>query len=67
MTGVINGKKAFKEAFPLWLHVVFFVTAGKLYLLAINLIVTIKLTPTKIPGIIPARNKAATLSPITYA
>ena len=36
ITGVIKGKKAFKEALPLWLHVVFLVTAGKLYLFAIN-------------------------------
>ena len=63
----IIGKKALRDALPLWLQVVFSVTAGKLYLLAINFIVTIKLTPTKTPGTIPAKNNAATLSPITYA
>ena len=67
MTGVISGKKAFKDAFPLSPQEYFDVAGGKLYLSAINLTTIIRLIPTNTPGTMPAKNKAATLSPITYA
>ena len=67
ITGVIKGKKAFKDAFPLSFHEAFVVTGGKLWRFAKNFTIIIRLTPTNMPGIIPAKNSAATLSPITYA
>ena len=67
ITGVIKGKNAFKDAFPFSFQFDFRVAGGKLYLSAISLTTTIKLIPTRMPGTIPAKNNAATLSPITYA
>ena len=65
MTGVISGKNAFSEARPRWPQFDFSLATGKLYRLAWNLTITISPTPTSTPGTIPARNSAATLSPIT--
>ena len=65
ITGVINGKNAFRDALPLIFQEDFNVALGRSYLFANNLTMTIKLIPTIKPGTIPAKNNAATLSPIT--
>ena len=65
ITGVINGKKARVKALAFWRQVVRTDATGKLCLLARKPTIIIKPTPTSTPGTMPARNKAATLSPMT--
>ena len=65
--GVKSGKNAFRLACPLSFQLYLLLATGKSYRSAINFTVIINPKPTKIPGTIPAKNNAATLSPMTYA
>ena len=65
MTGVNNGKKARREACPRSAIVARRVAGGKSFDRAMIDVMTISPTPTRTPGTIPARNSAATDSPMT--